>query len=173
MRSFRAVVPFFLCAACLPACRGGSRPPSPQDAQRARELAAADSALAHPISAHVSQQAASLTGEWALRVEGQTGRGPLLELALDSVTATAFRVRVTFLMSGNVGLDPARFETTTGAVARDGTVRFSVKMREQSDSLGQISGILGRDSIRLRAFRWAGADQMGGGVRWLLIRQSR
>jgi hypothetical protein len=153
------------------ACHGGSRPPSPEGTERARALAAADSALAHPVSAQVSQQAANLTGAWALRVEGRTGRGPLLELAVDSVTATTFRVRVAFLMSGDVGIDPARFETTTGTVAGNGSVRLSVKMREQSDSLGQMVGNLGKDTIRLRAFRWAGEDQMAGGMRWVLVRE--
>jgi hypothetical protein len=166
-----AVIPLFAWTALLTACHGRSRPPSPEGAQRARALAAADSALAYPTSARVSRQAANLSGAWALRVEGQTGRGPLLELALDSVTATTFRVRVMFLMSGNVGIDPARFETTTGTVARDGSLRLSVKMREQSDSLGQMAGTLGQDTIRLGAFRWAGEDQMAGGVRWVLVRE--
>jgi hypothetical protein len=165
------LTPLLAWTATLVACHGGSRPPSPEGAQRARALAAADSALAHPVSAHVSQQAASLTGAWALRVEGQTGRGPLLELTIDSVTATSFRVHVRFLMSGDVGIDPARFETTTGMVARDGSVRFSVKMRAQSDSLGEMAGTVGLDTIRLRAFRWAGENQMAGGARWLLVRE--
>lgn len=169
----RAVIPWLASAALLAACHRASHQPSPEAAQRAQALAAAESALAHPISAHVSQQAAGLTGTWALRLEGQTGRGPLLEMALDSVTAVTFRVRVTFLMSGNVGIDPTRFESTTGSLGKDGSVRFSVKMREQSDSLGQMTGILGRDTIRLRAFRWAGQDQTAGGTRWLLIRQAR
>lgn len=166
-------MPLLPCAAVLAACHGASRSPSPQDTQQAQALAAAESALAHPISAHVSQQAAGLTGAWALRLMGQTGRGPLLELALDSVTAKTFRVRVTFLMSGNMGIDPARFEPTTGSVAPDGLLRFSVKMREQSDSLGQMAGVLGQDTIRLRAFRWSGEDQTAGGARWILVRQSR
>jgi len=157
----------------LVACHAASHRPSPDNAQRAQALAAADSALAHPISAHVSQQAAGLTGTWALRQEGRTGRGPLLELAFDSVTATSFRARVTFLMSGNVGIDPSRFESTTGSLARDGLLRLGVKMRQQPDSLGQMAGILGQDTIRLRAFRWAGEDQTAGGARWMLIRQSR
>ena len=169
----RAVIPPLACAALLAACHSASRPPSPEAAQRAQALAAADSALAHPISAHVSQHAAGLTGAWALRVENQTGRGPLLELTLDSVTATTFRVRVTFLMSGNMGIDPTRFESTTGSLAKDGVVRFGVKMRDQPDSLGQITGLLGQDTIRLRAFRWAGEDQTAGGTRWLLVRQAR
>jgi hypothetical protein len=46
-----------------------------------------------------------------------------------------------------------------------------VKMRDQSDSLGQMAGHLGRDTIRLRAFRWAGEDQMTGGARWLMVRE--
>lgn len=167
-----AAIPLLSCAAILVACRGASRTPSPESEQRALALAAAESALAHPISAHVSQQAASLTGSWALRMEGRTGPGPLLELVLDSVTATTFRARVTFLMSGNVGIDPNRFESTRGSVG-DGLVRFSVKMREQADSLGHMEGVLGQDTIRLRVFRWAGEDQTAGGARWLLIRQSR
>jgi hypothetical protein len=167
----RAAAPLLGWTALIMACHGGSRPPSPEGAQRARALAAADSALARPVSAQLSQQVANLTGAWALRVKGQTGRGPLLELALDSVTATTFRVRVTFLMSGNVGIDPARFETTTGTVAGDGSVHLSVKMRAQSDSLGQMAGVLGQDTIRLRAFRWAGENQMTGGMRWVLVRE--
>jgi hypothetical protein len=171
--SARPVIPWLASAALLAGCHSASRLPSPEAAQRALALAAAESALAHPISAHVSQQAAGLTGAWALRQEGQTGRGPLLEVTLDSVTATTFRARVTFLMSGNVGIDPTRFESTTGSLGRDGLVRFSVKMQEQSDSLGQMTGVLGRDTIRLRAFRWAGEDQAAGGARWLLVRQAR
>ncbi len=165
------VTPLLVCATLLAACSGQSRTPSPEAAAQARALAAADSALTGPTRAPASQAAADLAGSWALRNEARTRRGPLLELAIDSVTGSTFRVRVAFLMSGNVGIEPTRFEPTSGTVSPDHVVCLSVKMLEQAEPLGELSGTLARDTIRIHTFRWAGEDQTAGGIRWLLVKQ--
>ncbi len=167
------VISLWVCGTALAGCGGRSRSPSPQTAAQAQALAAADSALASPTPAAPARQApASLAGSWALRTEDPTRRGPLLELAIDSVTGSVFQVRVAFFMSGNVGIDPARFEARAGTVSPDGVVRFSLKMREQAEPLAEMSGTMGRDTIRLHTFRWAGEDQTAGRTRWLLVRQA-
>ncbi len=98
-------------------------------------------------------------------------RGPLLELAFDSVVGPTFRVRVAFLMQGNVGIEPSQFEPSLGHVDAQGVVQLTVRAREQAESMGEMSGLLVRDTIRLRTYRWAGEDQTAGGTRWLLVKQ--
>jgi len=168
----RTVIPPLLCAGALAACGGGPRPATRPGGGPAQTVAVTDSPAGNPtLASSATQAAANLAGSWALRAEDRVRRGPLLELAIDSVTGWTFRVRVAFLMSGNVGIDPTRFETTSGTVSPDGLVRFTVTMRDQTEPVGQLSGTLEQDTIRLHTFRWAGEDQTAGGVRWLLVKQ--
>lgn len=97
--------------------------------------------------------------------------GPRLELAVDSVAGPTFRVRVAFLMQGNVGIEQSLFEPTVGRMDADGAVLLTVKLREQVEPMGEMSGVLAGDTIRLRTYRWAGEDQTAGGTRWLLVKQ--
>lgn len=139
--------------------------------RQAQEGAAADPGAPTPAVTAPGTQAANLGGSWALRAGDGTRRGPLLELVIDSVGSSAFRVRVTFLMSGDVGIDPGRFQPTAGTVGPTGVVRFALSMRDQTEPLGEMSGTVERDTIRLQTFKWAGEDQTAGGTRWLLVKQ--
>jgi len=97
--------------------------------------------------------------------------GPRLELAIDSVVGAGFRVSVAFLMQGNVGIEQSLFEPTRGRVDADGLVYLTVKARAQAEPMGEMAGVLARDTLRLRTYRWAGEDQTASGTRWLLVKQ--
>lgn len=96
--------------------------------------------------------------------------GPILELVIDSVSAAGFRVRIGFLLQGDVVIEPSRFEPAWGARSAD-TVRFGLRLRGQQEDMGQFQGVLARDTIRLARFRWAGEDQTARGLEWYLVRQ--
>ena len=148
-----------LVAAALLAC-GTPRPATPA----ARPAAPAAPRL---------PQAGALEGSWALRAVEPGRRGPRLQLAIDSARDSTFRTRVTFLMQGDVGLDPTRFAPTRGTVAPDGTVHLTVRLTGRSEPTGRLAGTLAasRDTIRLVTFEWGGANATAGGVHWLLVRQ--
>jgi hypothetical protein len=76
-----------------------------------------------------------------------------------------------FLMQGNVGIEQSLFEPTRGRVDADGVVYLTVKARAEAEPMGEMSGVLARDTIRLSTYRWAGVDQTAGGARWLLVKQ--
>ncbi len=167
-----AVIPLLVSATAVAGCGGGQRPATPPGGGQVQAAAATDTGAADAaVTTTVAQAPANLAGSWALRTEDHTRRGPLLELVIDSVTGAAFRVRVAFLMSGDVGIDPTRFESSPGTVDQGGVVSFSVKLGAQAEPVGQLSGTLGQDTIRLNRFRWAGEDQTAGGKRWLLVKQ--
>lgn len=167
------VISLLVSATALPGCGGGQRPAAtPPGGGQAHTVPAADTTAAAPaVVASAPQAPANLAGSWALRVQDRTRRGPLLELAIDSVTGSAFRVRVAFLMQGNVGIEQSLFEPTLGRVDADGTLHLTVKARAQAEPMGEMSGVLAGDTIRLRSYRWAGEDQTAGGTRWLLVKQ--
>lgn len=166
-----AVLPFLVSTAALAGCGGAQRPATPPGSGQAQAAAAPDTGGVNPARVTAAQAPAGLVGSWALRTAAGTRRGPLLELVIDSVTASTFRVRVAFLMSGDVGIDPTRFESSPGTIDQGGVVSFSVKMVVQAEPVGRLSGTLGQDTIRLNHFRWAGEDQTAGGTRWLLVKQ--
>ncbi len=118
-----------------------------------------------------AQAATGLGGVWSLRSDSPRRIGPILDLALDSASGAGFRVRVAFLLQGDVGLDTARFEPTRGRVDPDSTVHLVVKLREQAQPVGEMSGRWAGDTIRLRMYRWGGEDQTARGVNWFLVRQ--
>lgn len=166
------VIPVLLCAAALAGCGGGQRPETLPTGGEIQTDSAADSATASlAVAASGPQAPAGLAGSWSLRAEGGTRRGPMLELAIDSLAGPSFRVSVAFLMQGNVGIEPSLFEPTRGRVDADGVLYLTVKARAQAEPMGEMSGVLARDTIRLRTYRWAGEDQTGGGTRWLLVKQ--
>ncbi len=136
----------------------------------------ADTAAAHAVPAPARAQrppAAALEGSWFLRTVEPNRRGPRLQLAVDSVSDSTFRVRVAFLMQGDVGLDPSRFEPTRGAIAPDGTVHLSIRLKGRTEPTGTLVGVLVAtgDTIRLGTYQWGGANQAAGGVHWLLVRE--
>lgn len=161
-----------MCAVALAGCGGGQRPATPPGGGQAQTVAAADTEVANPtLTTSAPQAPANLAGSWSLRTEDRARLGPRLELAIDSLTGSAFRVRVAFLMQGNVGIEQSYFEPTRGRLDADGTIHLSVKMREQAEPMGEMSGTMAGDTIRLRIYRWAGEDQTTGGTRWLLVKQ--
>jgi len=155
----------------LVGCGGSPRPAAvPAGGEQRGTAPAAETTPASPAAGVALQAPAGLAGSWALRAEGQERRGPILELAIDSVAGPSFRVRVAFLMQGNVGIEQSLFEPTRGRLDAGGMVYLTVKAREQTEPMGQMTGTLAGDTIRLRTYRWAGEDQTAGGTRWLLVR---
>ena len=159
-----------LCAA-FAGCGGGQRAETPPAGGESQTAGAADSASRLSVAASGPQAPAGLAGSWALRAEDGRRRGPILELAIDSLAGPGFRVSLAFLMQGNVGIEQSLFEPTRGRVDADGVVHLTVKARAQAESMGEMSGVLGQDTIRLSTYRWAGEDQTAGGARWLLVKQ--
>lgn len=151
---------------------GGSRRPvrAPAGGEQRGAVPAAETTLVSPAAGAAQQAPARLAGSWALRAEAEQRRGPILELAIDSVAGPSFRVRVAFLMQGDVGIEQSLFEPTRGRVDADGVVYLTVKAREQVEPMGEMTGTLAGDTIRLRTYRWAGEDQTAAGTRWLLVR---
>jgi hypothetical protein len=143
----------------------GAERPAP-----APEAVATSSARAS-VAPGTTQAATGLDGVWSLRSDSPRRIGPILDLAIDSASGAGFRVRVAFLLQGDVGLDTARFEPTRGRVDPDRTVSFVVKLREQASPLGEMTGRWDGDTIRLSTYRWAGEDQTARGVNWFLVRQ--
>jgi hypothetical protein len=166
----RTVIPLLLHTVLLAGCGGGQRPGTLPAGGEHQADSAADSAASLSIAAG-PQAPASLAGSWGLRADGGTRRGPILELAIDSLAGPTFRVSMAFLMQGNVGIEQSLFEPTRGRVDADGVVYLTVKARAQAEPMGEMSGVLARDTIRLRTYRWAGEDQTAGGTRWLLVKQ--
>jgi hypothetical protein len=126
-------------------------------------------------TAHVAQRpsAAALEGSWSLRTVEPNRRGPRLQLAIDSASGSTFRVRVAFLMQGDVGLDPSRFEPTRGEIAPDGTVHLTIQVEGRAEPAGELAGTLAGtgDTIRLGTYQWGGANQAAAGIHWLLVRE--
>jgi hypothetical protein len=112
----------------------------------------------------------ALEGSWSLRAQDASYRSLRLEVAFDSSTGSAFRARVVFMMSGDVGLDPTRFEPTRGEIGEEGRLHFTVKLKGRTEPTAEFSGTLAGDTIRLSTYRWGGEDQGAGGTRWLLVR---
>jgi hypothetical protein len=181
LRALLAVGALVACGKPRPVTQGAS----PSAAAPVSDAALADStagrgrptgsvAAPHAALAPAGAQrlpADGLEGSWVLRTLEPSRRGPRLQLAIDSTSGATFRVRVAFLMQGDVGLDPARFEPTRGEVAADGTVHLTIQLKGRAEPEGQLSGTLAGDTIRLAAFRWAGVDQAAGDVHWLLVRE--
>jgi hypothetical protein len=175
-----AVATLVACAKPRPMTPGAAHSPaaSVPDAaladSAARRASVTDSAAAaHTALALAPTQrspAASLEGSWVLHTLEPGRRGPRLQLAIDSARGTTFRVRVAFLMQGDVGLDPARFAPTPGAVAPDGTVHLTIQLTGRGEPEGELVGTLVGDTIRLGTFRWGGVDQAAG-THWLLVRE--
>jgi hypothetical protein len=141
-------------------------------ARRARPTDSA--AVAHAALAPAPMQrspADALEGSWVLRTLEPSRRGPRLQLAIDSASGATFRVRVAFLMQGDVGLDPARFEPTRGQIAPDGMVHLTIQLKGRAGPEGELAGTLAGDTIRLGTFQWAGVNQAAGDVHWLLVRE--
>lgn len=172
MRRRRSVrFPLVASATLLAGCGASLRPAAmPAAGEQRPTVSASGTAPATPAAA-TPQAPPELAGTWSLRAQGQTRRGPMLELTLDSLAGSTFRVRVAFLMQGDVGIEPSQFEPTVGRVSPGGRVHLTVKARGQEDPMGQMVGALARDTIRLHAYRWAGEDQTARGTRWLLVRQ--
>jgi hypothetical protein len=161
-------IPVLLAAAG--AC-GPARPPAPA---AAAAPAAHAPTTAPPVRADQRQlQAPALEGSWALRAVEQLRPGPRLQLAIDSVRDSTFRVRVAFLMQGDVGLDPTRFEPTRGEITPDGTIHLTIQLKGRTEPTGRLAGTLAEsgDTIRLNTYEWSGTNQTAGGVHWLLVRQ--
>lgn len=154
-----------------PGPHAGRKRPTPAAETLATVPAPAPAAPTAPGPAAAIQAASGLGGMWSLRSDSPRRIGPILDLAIDSATGTGFRVRVAFLLQGDVGLDTARFEPTRGRVDPDSAVHLVVKLREQAQPVGEMSGRWAGDTIRLRVYRWAGEDQMGRGINWFLVRQ--
>jgi hypothetical protein len=144
----------------------GTPRPSTRAAQRPDSIARQAATLPAPPV----QAPAVLAGTWALRAENRAA-GPHLELSIDSISGATFRVRLAFLMQGDVGIDPRRFEPTRGDIGADGRVHLTVKARDRAEPFGEMAGTLAGDTIRLRIYRWAGEDQTAGGTSWILIKQ--
>jgi len=165
-----------LAATAIAAACGGPRPATQAATPASRPAAAADStAAAHtarvPTPAQ-PPQAAALKGSWSLRAVEPTRRGPRLQLTIDSASGSTFRVRVAFLMQGDVGLDPTRFEPTRGEITPDGTVHLTIQLKGRTEPTGELAGTLAAtgDTIRLGTYQWSGANQAAGGTHWLLVR---
>lgn len=154
----------------LAACGGGQRPETRLAGGGRETDSAADSTPSLSV-ADGPQAPESLAGSWALRTEGGTRRGPILELVIDSLLGPSFRVSLAFLMQGDVGIEQSLFEPTRGRVDADGVIHLTVKAGAEAEPMGEMSGVLARDTIRLSTYRWAGVDQTAGGARWLLVKQ--
>ena len=173
--------PALLAAAVLLACgtphaatRAASPVPGATDATVA-DSAARSTRAVEPAAPSRTQRtpAAALEGSWSLRTVEPRRGGPRLQLAIDSASDSTFRVRVAFLMQGDVGLDPTRFEPTRGSIAADGTVRLTIQIKGRPAPVARLAGTLAGtgDTIRLRRYESGGADLTAGGVHWLLVRE--
>jgi hypothetical protein len=127
---------------------------------------------AHPGLAQAAGQdpAAAVAGAWALRALNRERVGQMLQLTLDSTNGRAFRTRVTFLMQGDVGIDPAQFTPTPGSVTADGGIRIEVRNTRGAPP-GVILGRVAGDTIHVVEFSWGGENQLAGGTRWILVRE--
>jgi hypothetical protein len=180
-RTLLAVAALAACGKPRPATQGAS--PSPAvavpdstlaDSTAPRASATDSAAAARAAPTHVPMQsspAGALVGSWVLRTLESSRRGPRLQLAIDSARGTTFRVRVAFLMQGDVGLDPTRFEATRGEITPDGMVHLTIQLRGRAEPEGELAGTLAGDTIRLGTFQWGNADQAATGVHWLLVRE--
>lgn len=181
LRTLLAVAALAACGKPRPAMQGA--PPSPPaavpdsnlaDSTAPRTGATDSAAAARAALTHVPMQpspARALVGSWVLRTLEPGRRGPRLQLAIDSASGRTFRVRVAFLMQGDVGLDPTRFEATRGEIAPDGMVHLTIQLKGRTAPEGELAGTLAGDTIRLGTFHWGGANQATTSVHWLLVRE--
>ena len=173
--------PALLAVAALALACGGPRPATQAATPAAGAPISADSTVRDSVPAARAavpgaaqrSPAAALAGSWTLRAVEPGGRGPRLQLAIDSAGDSTFRVRVTFLMQGDVGIDPTRFEPTRGEIAPDGTIHLTIRIAGRAEPTGRLAGTLAEagDTIRLETFQWSGTNQVAGDVHWVLVRE--
>jgi hypothetical protein len=168
-------LPALLAAAAIAVACGNPRPATETATPASSPATATDSTAAPPAARGPtpaqSPQAAALEGSWSLRTVEPNRRGPRLQLHIDSASGSTFRVRVAFLMQGDVGLDPTRFTPTRGEIGADGVVHLTIQRTDRAEPSGELFGTLAGDTIHLRRYQWGGADQAAGGVHWLLVRE--
>ena len=138
--------------------------------QRVDQVPQSTAARPGESGAPEQDRAVTVVGSWALRALNRERVGRLLQLALDSASGQSFRTRVTLLMQGDVGIDPAGFTPTAGSITADGAIRIEIRNTRGAPP-GFIVGRVAGDTIHLLEFSWGGEDQMVGGTRWALVRE--
>ncbi|UCF41368.1 MAG: hypothetical protein JSW43_03290 [Gemmatimonadota bacterium] len=118
-----------------------------------------------------AEPTADLAGDWHLRPAAPLRPGPLgmrLTLTIDSVRDAQLYGRLVHYVSGNVGIDPARFRPFEGTVSA-GALAIAI---EDADPAGVGLGFAGQvsgDTIHLTTFA-LGADTLSRDAIWLLVR---
>ncbi len=95
----------------------------------------------------------------------------MVEIRVDSVRSPRVYGGLTHFFTGDVGLDPARFDQFDGAVTADSFVAFTISTSENPPALFSIAGTLVPDTIRVTRFI-LGPDTLSDRDReWLLVRK--
>lgn len=114
----------------------------------------------------------SLVGRWELAAERPPAYGPGLRITLDidSVASDSVIGRVVFMFSGNVGIDPARFQPLAGRIDADTVIHLVANPVQPDGPRLRFVGRVAQDSIALREL-WVGPDDVARGeARWWLIK---
>ncbi len=104
-----------------------------------------------------------LVGRW--EIASADGGGPMLTIAVDSAQGRSFAGRLLHFISGDVGLDPARFKRLEGEVISElmavtidslegGQARIYLVFRRVGTELQVIEFALGQENMLANDRRW-------------------
>ena len=124
-------------------------------------------------STHRTYPPHPLVGSWSLTTaDAPASSQPGLQITLrvDSGEIRAFRGRVAFFFSGDVGVDPAIFRPFMGTLSEDGYVDLPVFPATANAPTLHFSGHLAGDTVRLERFTIGRDTVETERARWFLIR---
>jgi hypothetical protein len=126
-----------------------------------RQVAVSETA-SRPVAHDPESLPQWLLGRWEIASAG--GGGPLLSIAVDAAQGRSFSGRLTNFMSGDVGLDPARFKRLQGEVqgplmlvtidSRDGRTGIHLVFRRVGTELEVVEFALGQEDMLANDRRW-------------------
>lgn len=121
-------------------------------------------------SAGDARSSEDLYGVWELRALEADRPGLRAAFLFGPGDPDVLRVTATFLMMGDVGLDPSVLHPGDGHVSSMGEVFFVLDSPADASTLTLEGRVLGEDRIRVTRLEWADVDLLRGGRSYDLVR---